>query len=476
MMKTINYQSNTRHYCACLFANKRPFLYLLFLSMTLFSCTDFVEVGLPDSQLTGVKVFEDKNTANAALADVYAKLRDSGILTGSTMGISSRLGLYADELTFYGGSTNSESNFYNNTLLAANSDISNVWNVSYNQIYAVNAIIEGVQKSVALGVADKSQLIGEAKFIRALVHFYLANLYGDIPYITVTDYQVNRLVGRMPVSQVYDQIISDLNDASTLLPEEYRTADRTLPNRSTANALLARVFLYNRSWAEASNSASAVLNSSLYVWETDLDKIFLKESTTTIWQFIPKVEGANTDEGSTFLFSSGPPPFVALSNALVSAFSSGDQRKIHWIGTITSGTNVWHYANKYKEMGFTGSSVEYSIVFRLAEQYLIRAEARAHQGDLIGAKEDLNKIRNTAGLDDTEAITSEEIITAVLAERRLEFFTEQGQRFFDLKRTAQLDATLSGVKVGWNSTDILWPLPSTELIANPNLRPQNAGY
>lgn len=475
-MNTIQLQSDPRCYCGCTLTKLYLFFCLFLLCVTLFACDSFVEVDLPDSQLTGIKVFEDKTTANAAMADIYAKLRDNGLLAGSSLGISSRLGFYADELTFYGGTNNTESYFYNNTLLSTNSNISDLWNVSYNQIYEANALIEGVQNSVALSAADKNQFSGEAKFARALLHFYLSNLYGDIPYVTGIDYKVNRLVSRMPVAQVYDHIISDLNDAVNLLPENYSTTDRVRPNKSTANALLARVFLYNGSWPEASNSASAVLNSPIYTWEEDLDKIFLKESTTTIWQFMAKSGGQNTDEGNTFIFTSGPPPFVALSNELANAFAPTDQRKIHWIGTITSGTDLWYYANKYKEMGFTGSSVEYSIVFRLAEQYLIRAEARAHQGDLIGAKEDLNKIRHNAGLPDTDAITSEEIISAVLAERRFEFFTEQGQRFFDLKRTGNIDTVLSGVKPGWNSTDILWPLPATELIANPNLRPQNAGY
>jgi hypothetical protein len=112
----------------------------------------------------------------------------------------------------------------------------------------------------------------------------------------------------------------------------------------------------------------------------------------------------------------------------------------------------------------------------MAEQYLIRAEARAHQGDLIGAKEDLNKTRNLAGLQDSNAATATAIITEVLQERRREFFTEFGNRFFDLKRTAGLDATLSPIKSQWETTDRLLPLPETELLLNPNLAPQNANY
>jgi hypothetical protein len=143
---------------------------------------------------------------------------------------------------------------------------------------------------------------------------------------------------------------------------------------------------------------------------------------------------------------------------------------------VTDGTTTWYHASKYKQESSTGSSVEYSILFRLAEQYLIRAEARAYQGDLIGAKADLNKIRSTAGLSNTSAVTAEEILTDILNQRRFELFTEFGQRFFDLKRTGKLDEALSLSKFGWNSTDSLWPLPALELSANPNLNPQNQGY
>lgn len=124
----------------------------------------------------------------------------------------------------------------------------------------------------------------------------------------------------------------------------------------------------------------------------------------------------------------------------------------------------------------TSASVEYSIQFRLAEQYLIRAEARAYQGDLIGAKEDLNKIRRNADLNDTNALSQQEIITAVKKERRFELFTESGHRFFDLKRNGDLDTVLTGVKFGWNSTDRLLPIPESELTLNPNIQPQNPGY
>lgn len=447
----------------------------LMLLLNLVGCDSFVDVETPKSQLTGVTVFEDRTTANAAMIAIYSKLRDTGLIAGNANGSGVCLGLYADELTYSGATDDNTSFIFNNTMLATTSIASQLWNESYHQIYCANAVIYGCQNSTGLSTADKNQFIGEALFVRALVHSYLVNLYGDVPYITTTDYEVNRLVTRMPATEVYTNIIADLQQAIAILPEAYFAPERVRPNRSTASALLARVYLYNGNWAEASNATSAVLNNAEYVWETDIDKIFLKDCTATIWQFSPKLEGNNTDEASVFVFQTGPPPFVGLREELYNSFANDDLRKSHWIASVTDGADTWYHANKYKQNSNTGTSVEYSIVFRLAEQYLIRAEARARQGELSNAKQDLDLVRSLAGLPNTTANTEAEIIAAVQEERRFELFTEQGHRFFDLKRTGALNTVLPIVKLGWNSTDVLWPIPETELLANPNLT-QNPGY
>jgi hypothetical protein len=456
-----------------------------FLAMSLFlifiigihSCDSFVEVDLPKSQLTNVTVFQDVATANGALLDIYAKIRDKGLLTGTRYGLSNQLGNYADEIISYGAPADPTLDFYTNTLQPSNTAILDFWSMTYNQIYATNAVIEGVKASTTLTPDDKNRLLGEALFIRALLHFYLTNLFGDIPYITITDYKANGNVSRMPSDKVYDQIITDLETSENLLSEEYSNPDRIRSNKYVPKALLARVFLYKGKWAEAANEASDVLNNTVpYALENDIDKVFLKESKETIWQLMPATAGKNTDEANTFIFFSGPPPLVALNEDLVNSFDSNDLRKTHWIAAVTDGTTTWYHAYKYKEFNFTPSSVEYSIVFRLAEQYLIRAEACAQQGDLIGAKEDLNKIRQRAGLGETTAVSQQQIIEAIGLERRWELFTEYGHRFFDLKRSGTINSTLATVKSGWNSTDVLFPLPQSELGVNSNLRPQNPGY
>jgi starch-binding outer membrane protein, SusD/RagB family len=458
------------------FYNKKWILLLILLSCFLNSCDSFVEVGLPNSQLTSPAVFEDKATATAAMVDIYNKIRDNGLLTGTSSGISNQLGNYTDELVCYGSTASVSIDFYNNALVATNSNISAMWNSSYNQIYCANSVLEGVKNAVALPTADRDQLSGEALFVRGLLHFYLTNLFGDLPYITSTDYKQNSNPKRMPQTEVYDKIKTDLTQAIALLPEAYISTEKVRPNKYAAIALLARVDLYSENWAEAAANATQVINNTtLYQW-TSLNKVFLKNSTTTIWQLMPAVKGKNTFEGETFIFTAGPPTLTALSPGLLSAFTAGDLRKSWWTKAVTNGTTTWYHAYKYNQYQNTTTSLEYSIVLRLAEQYLIRAEAKAHLNDVIGAAQDLNAVRNQAGLGATTATTTEELLEAILKERRLEFFTEFGHRFFDLKRTNKLDSTLSVVKLGWDAKDQLWPIPATELLVNSNLQPQNYGY
>lgn len=456
------------------------FAYLIWFTLLFsgcISCDSFVDVDLPKSQLTNVTVFEDNATATAALTDIYAKIRDRGLFTGLSTGLSNQLGNYSDELIGYSSPSTATYNFYNNILFATNPTVTDYWNVTYNQIYAANSVIEGAENSKELTIENKKQLQGEAYFIRAFLHFYLVNLFGDIPYIVQTDYTVNNKVSRMPVKKVYENIISDLQKSVDYLPEAYSSAQRVRPNKLTARALLSRVYLYNGSFPQAANEASALINNTTaFNLTTKIDEVFLIGSKETIWQLQSAVAGQNTREGATFILTSVPPSLTSLSPILIGSFGVNDLRKSNWTKAVSKGTLTWYHAFKYKERIPTTTSKEYSIVFRLAEQFLIRAEARAEQEDLIGAKEDLNKIRQRAGLSDTTAQSKEEILSAILQERKWEFFTEFGHRFFDLKRLDKLDITLSPVKPGWNPTDRLFPIPQTERNVNPNLGAQNPGY
>lgn len=457
--------------------NKLSFwICFLFIGFASQSCEEFVAVDLPSNQLTGPIVFEDEATADAALIHIYTKLRSEQLVTGTSNGLSCLLGNYADELDYYGIGGLPAFEFYQNNLLPSNSTVTLTWNATYNLIYATNSIIEGVSNSTGISLNSKERLLGEAYFIRAYLHFYLVNLYGEIPYVITTDYKVNSNIEKLAVMDVYAALTTDLQQAVTLLPESYFVPERIRPNRSVAYALLSRIKLYSENWSQAVLYADEVLNNtSLYTIETDLNSVFLKNCAGTLWQLLPQFSGSNTLEAQTFIFSSGPPPSFALTSSLLASFETGDLRRANWIGTVTDGANSWYYANKYKEQGNTGSSVEYSILFRIEELYLIRAEAKAQLGDLVGAQDDLNVIRNRAGLPNTTAVSQATLLNAILEERNREFFTELGHRWFDLKRTGFASSVLS-VKPGWDAKDLLWPLPASELLLNSNLLPQNPGY
>lgn len=450
------------------------FAILLFL---LGGCEDFLEVDFPEDQLTGTVVFNNEATANAALADIYNKLRDNTLLTGTNQGLSVLMGLYSDELDYYGSPGNAAYNFYNHTIIPSNSAVESLWNDSYSIIYSANAIIEGLNGSTELTQAQKEPLLGEALFFRALVHFHLYSLFGDIPYITTTDYKVNREVPRMDWEKVYPLLLADLNDAKNYLSDNYPSGERIRPNRYVAAALLSRIYLYAEEWEKAEAESSAIIDGSgIYVWEEDLDLVFLKESSTAIWQLKPSTAGSNTLEAQSFVVLSLPPSNVALSNGFVESFEPNDLRREKWIGELSDGSGTVYFPYKYKAVDFTGETLEYAVVFRLAELYLIRAEARAHQGFIVGAAEDLNKIRSRSGLPGTTANSMEALLDAILEERKHELFTEQGQRWFDLKRTNRAATVLGPIKPGWKATDILLPIPENELSVNPNLQPQNPGY
>lgn len=449
---------------------------LFFLTLTI-SCEKFLEVDFPENELTGSAVFEEDATALAALSTLYALLRDDVLLNGTSSGLSVCMGTYTDELDYYGIPGQPLDSYYRHSVQASDIYTANFWNNSYKVIYIANSLLEGIQNNDKLSPEVVQQIKGESLFIRGLVHFYLAQLFGDIPYIIRTDYIENTDISKLKENDVYEGVIKDLNNAESYLEENYLTNERIRPNKSVVTALLAKVYLVKGDWESASlQSGKLISNTNLFPWENDLEKIFLKGSSTAIWQLKPKLQGENTLEAGSFLFSTPPPPSVALSNHLLDSFETGDLRRSLWIRSVSDETGTWYQAYKYRERANTGSSLEYSVIFRLAEQYLIRAECRVHLGDLEGAREDLNKVRFRAGLSPELSDNPENLIQAILHERQVELFTELGARWFDLKRSGKAGEILSSIKPGWRPTDILLPIPEKELQLNPNLLPQNPGY
>jgi hypothetical protein len=471
-----------------------PYLILfILLFLPLAGCRKLIEVDPPYTQQSAENVFNNDATAIAAITGIYYNLSRNSLGANDLTSVSLLTGLSGDELILYNGSNNNRLKAYYSNQLTSTIESNGIWTSAYTTIYTINSALENLSKSSKLSSQVRQQLIGEAKFLRAFYYFYLVNLYGDVPLVLTTDYSVNAKLPRSSVQDDYNQIVSDLNDSKALLSENYlnssllqSTTERVRPTKWAAIAMLARVYLYQKQWANAEREATELIaNTTLYRLET-IDKVFSSNNSEAIWQLQPINQGWNTEDARFYIvpltgFSEAWP--VYLSKKLLDTFQSDDLRKPNWIAKYTD-INVtpnvdYYYAYKYKNATLNNPITEYSVVLRMAEIYLIRAEARAQQDKLPEAADDLDAIRLRAGLTRIAISSKENLITAIYHERQVELFTEWGHRWLDLKRTAKVDEVMSTVtpqKSGtWTTNWQLYPVPQIELDRDPNLT-QNPGY
>jgi hypothetical protein len=461
-------------------------------------CKKLVTVESPITSLTSTNVYNNDATAAAVLTGIYTSLSQYNYQPGTSFNsISLASGLSADELTLAGGSSNSNTllaQFYLNALTAGNVTVpQGMWSVFYSNIYTVNVAIERLAESNSLTPIVKQQLTGEAKFVRAFCYFYLTNLYGAVPLTTNSDFTVNALLSRSAPTLVYQQIIADLKAAQSLLSNDYvasdaesSTTERVRPNKWAATALLARAYLYTGDWADAAAQATAIISNSSMYSLTPLNNVFLKNNNEAIWQLQPVDAGWNTPDARVFILPlTGPtifstPSYPAyLSLSLLTSFEPGDQRRVNWVDSVTTSGATYYYPYKYKNATLNAAVTEYTMVLRLGEQYLIRAEVEAH-GASGNAVVDLDIIRNRAGLPNYAGpMDPASLLNAIYHERQVELFTEWGHRWLDLKRTGTVSSVMTTVaplkKTTWNSGWQLYPLPSYDIKLDPNLV-QNPGY
>jgi hypothetical protein len=448
---------------------------------SIISCEDFLEIEAPKDKVVREDVFNNEATTLSALAGIYNQLFLSEFSNGAEFSVTFLAGLSADNIKNISTTNFARMEFEQNEISPANSNNLFIWSSAYNMIYLANSFLEGLEESEALTDSFKTPLEGEGRFIRAFTYFYLVNLYGEIPLIVSTDYAENQSSTRNSQQEIYDQIIADLQISIEKLPEAYENGERTKANRYGAMALLSRVYLYLEDWEKAEQLSSQVISqSSTYELLEDFDEIFLANSKEAIWQISPIGQGgmvSHTNDGFLFLIDPLRSYFAKtkLNENLISIFGDIDIRLSKWVG-FNESKNAF-FASKYKiwnSMEFP--IIEYSMVLRLAEQYLIRAEARAQQGNISGAVEDLNRIRTRAGieLEIDPDITKEELLDKIIEERRKELFSEWGHRWLDLKRTHRAQEVL-GENPLWEATDVLYPIPAAERIKNPSLT-QNPGY
>lgn len=307
---------------------------------------------------------------------------------------------------------------------------------------------------------------------------------------------MNTSLSRSPLPLVYQQIITDLKEAQDLLNDNYLnkdlqnytgTPERVRPTKWVATALLARAYLYLSDYANAETEAGKIISNTTRFSLADINSVFFKNSTEAILQLQPIRAGRNTEDAITFILPiTGPNASlnpVYLSPQVLNAFEDGDLRRKsgNWVDSVSVAGTTWFYPAKYKATIGSGVVTEYLMVLRLAEQYLIRAEARAQQNNVGGAQDDLNKIRARAGLPNTKANDKTSLLAAVLKERQIELLTEWGHRWLDLKRTGNVDAVMNVVTplkangAKWQSYQQYYPVSYNDILKGQNLT-QNNGY
>ncbi|WP_413669358.1 RagB/SusD family nutrient uptake outer membrane protein [Mucilaginibacter sp. Mucisp86] len=393
----------------------------------------------------------------------------------------------ADDGDFsYFGTFSEYTELANKAITVNNAFVEGVWDSGYNAINVCNNVLANLN---LVDAANKDRVEGEAKFLRGMIYFDLARVFGKawndgtpssnlaVPIVLTPTTSISGIQKptRNTVADVYAQAIKDLTDAEAKL----ETNKTSFANSPDASAVLARIYLTQEKFDLAEQEATKVINSGLYsLVPVFKDEFQNYEQATRVFNSSEDVFAIQISQQSGF-------------NALNEIFASAD-----FAGRGETVINQQHFdryeKNDTRADEFYNDGDNYTakfnnkfgnvIVIRLAEMYLIRSEARSQKAtpDYTGAKADLNIVRNRAGLGNTTvASTKQALRDAVEAERRVELPFE-GFRLFDLKRykgstvTTDEDGNVADT-FEWNSPKLVFPIPKRERDANSNLT-QNEGY
>ncbi|WP_217604541.1 RagB/SusD family nutrient uptake outer membrane protein [Chitinophaga sp. GbtcB8] len=440
-----------------------PFL----ASVLLLSCKKFLDVQPQDAiSDDNSAAITDKSSAETATRGLYRALSADAYYGSNFVSI----GYLSGDNIVWTGSQSIIQQFISHNVRADNANIASAWSGIYATINRANHIIAKVPAVTdpLLTQQLKNQFTGEAYFVRALGYFDLARTWGGVqitltPTITPSD---KYGIKRSSLDQTYNQVLSDLVAADSLLPA---TTNRFRATQKTAWALRARYHLYRQQWADAETYATKVIaDSANYKLVQPYSAFFANNATATSesvlelsysatytnshrnsWQ--PPANGGTRQwaPNDAFLALVNDPAIGGNRSALVAKTSAG----------------LW-YGNLY----YRSPATDPAFVIRIAELWLIRAEARAQLNNLTGAVSDLNAVHSRAGVPPSEAASKSDLLLAIENERRLEFAFE-GHRWYDLVRTNRAAAVLGVTDV---NKQVL-PIPAGEVLNDIDLE-QNKGY
>ena len=409
-----------------------------------------------------------------------------------------------------------------------------MWETSFEAINRYNTVMKGIEGAVAAGTITQEvgdQYKGECLFLRGLtyhnlmIHFALPynvdgnNNYGMPLYLTAvnepTEIDAQLQIGRSTVKETYDQILKDLNEAESLLPDAIAANKIARASKGAAIALKSRVYLHMRDWANVIAEAKK-LEGGRFLLETDPATPFTaysnnNESIFSIANSTEDNASVNGAMSSMMSARSGGRNIVTSSPTLYnSKFWLGDDKRRALL--LYRESDQYYFCDKYQN---PQTREEYAPIIRYAEVLLNEAEAAARQGDNALALQKLNEVRDRSLADPaTQTYKSSDfadkkaLVEAILWERRIEFHGE-GRRWEDIHRLAADDLCPSKgipakieynnakgqgafvvggeVKQEWYSgsrqfipyTDkrFVWPIPLNDIVRNPTLAAQqNAGW
>jgi hypothetical protein len=441
--------------------------------------------------------------AQRLIAAVYNKLYAWEEHSFSWIGISSITSDDADKGSDPGdtGADKHELDGWNFTATSLSFD--EVWSSNFEGIGRATYALKFLP-GMNLPAADKDRYIGEARFLRAYFYFNLVRTFGGVPKIDrVLESQadIDAASVRATAAEIYAFIESDLSEAVAKLPPVIAAAENGRVTKYAAQALLAKVYLYQAKWAAAKNMADAVIAGPFSLVQ-DYALIWREVgefSPESIWEV--NCIGTTPNLGLQGYFVVQAPRgagglgwgFNTPTLDLANAYEPGDERRAATI--IFSGQTLWDgfvvsalapnprynyksYVSRTQE-SFNGADWETNKnlrVLRLGEIYLIKAEAENELGNTGPAQGALNMVRNRASLGNTTASTQPTLRDAIYRERRVEMAFEH-DRMFDLRRTGRAQAVLTAHGKPYQSPKHdLFPIPQNQINLSGNRLVQNPGY
>ncbi len=428
------------------------------------SCKKLLDVQ-PTASISAEQAINDKSGVDKAITGAYYSLHDVGNYARNRVIVED---LAADNLAWT-GTTRDYQQIGENLIASDNAIIDGIWSSNYECINRVNNVLVRIG-DIEMTTAERNMYTGDGLFLRALSHFNLLCYFGGVPIKTQPTLDLSHInQARNSVADVYGQIVADLLEAEKILP-----ASRSLGRASafSATALLARVYLTQFHYTNdpaiatlAKNKADEVINNGGFILAPAYGDLFNGNTTESIFEVIFDAQNYNRLAQYFFPVSLTGRYEVSPTAAFVESFRATDT--VRFDASITFDANNLPYGIKYKD--YT-SGTDRVYVLRLAEMYMIRAEAMAYtNGNIEDIRNDVNTLRLRSGLIPTTATTYAELKLAIENERRHEFAFES-QRWSDLVRTKRA-TTLLGIDEKYT----LFPIPLSELQTN-TLMTQNLGY